>query len=170
MGKRALLLPSNGRENEPRVKAMRSMDSRDSSLCSSSLVSPHTSRAASMDVDEGRSDEHMSSHATLPALDLPVDQMSFGGHGVALQTAALNGIRTCQRCLATFSFSQQFSQQGACVFHPGSYSGFERGKLYGGRTSDFGHLGPRVVYMWECCSQTDPDAAGCARQQHVPYD
>ena len=51
--------------------------------------------------------------------------------------------------------------------HGGSYAGFEKGKLYGQATKDV--EGPLIVYQWDCCGSTDPNAPGCTWEPHVSF-
>ena len=74
----------------------------------------------------------------------------------------------CARCLQQFV---EPSGAAACVYHPASYQGSERGKLHGTSTSDpaIAHK-PLIVYAWDCCGREDANAPGCARGPHESYD
>ena len=75
----------------------------------------------------------------------------------------------CRRCFATFDDP---SDVPACRAHPGSFAGFEKGKLHGIATSDpaIADL-PAVVFLWDCCSALDASAPGCAvAPAHAAYE
>mmetsp|Transcript_12819 Transcript_12819/g.43408 ORF Transcript_12819/g.43408 Transcript_12819/m.43408 type:complete len:94 (-) Transcript_12819:196-477(-) len=80
-------------------------------------------------------------------------------------TSGLQAQRTCRHCSSLFTPGSGES----CYIHAGSWAGFERGKLYGGRTDDFPHA-DKVVYHWDCCGQTKADARGCVERDHESFD
>jgi hypothetical protein len=83
----------------------------------------------------------------------------------ASQGGATNRMVVCQHCLQRFSPAEV----SECRRHAGSWAGFERGKLFGGRTQDFPHV-PRVYYHWDCCGQVDERAPGCLAGAHESFD
>mmetsp|Transcript_16480 Transcript_16480/g.51608 ORF Transcript_16480/g.51608 Transcript_16480/m.51608 type:complete len:83 (+) Transcript_16480:36-284(+) len=80
----------------------------------------------------------------------------------------MSGRRVCKVCLESFDPS---NADEVCRFHPGSWAGFEKGKLHGTSTTDpgIGHLAT-IVFQWDCCGDSSRTSAGCVVGRHASYD
>lgn len=81
-------------------------------------------------------------------------------------------LRTCRVCKK--SYDPLRNSPTACRFHPATWTGAERSKLYG-RIDEPGHTG-RVLnlrgteYFFDCCDAKTSDAPGCSFAYHLGYD